>query len=80
MKARYLDRLLLSHNTGIFRLHNHDERMAFLKCLFKIANASDMTFRQEVEEIRSIARSLKLPHEDFIETKLTIPREDREVL
>jgi hypothetical protein len=29
-----------------------------------------MTSRQEVEEIRSIARSLKLPHEDFIEAKL----------
>ena len=65
---------------GFFDCTTHDERKAFLKCLFKIANASDMTSRQEVEEIRSIARSLKLPHEDFIEAKLTITKEDRELL
>ena len=51
-----------------------------MKTLFKIANASDMTSRKEVEEIRRIAESLKLPHQDFIEAKLTIPRKDREVL
>ena len=57
-----------------------DERKVFLKCLFKIANASDMTSYKEIEEIRRISNSLKLPHEDFIEAKLTIPRKDREVL
>jgi hypothetical protein len=39
-----------------------------------------MTSYDEVEEIRRISESLKLPHKDFIEAKLTIPREDREVL
>ena len=57
-----------------------DERKNFLKCLFQIANASDKTSRDETEEIRKIARSLKLSHRDFIEAKLTIPDEDREVL
>ena len=65
---------------GFFDCTDHDERKAFLKCLFKIANASDMTSREEVEDIRRISESLKLPHKDFIEAKLTIPRKDREVL
>lgn len=65
---------------GFFDCTDYQERKAFLTCLFKIANASDMTSRKEVEEIRRIAESLKLPHQDFIEAKLTIPRKDREVL
>lgn len=65
---------------GFFNCTDHDERKAFLKCLFKIANASDMTSYEEVEAIRRISDSLKLSHKDFIEAKLTIPREDREVL
>jgi len=65
---------------GFFDCTTHDERKAFLNCLFKIANASEMTSSKEAEEIRRISNSLKLPHKDFIEAKLTIPREDREVL
>lgn len=65
---------------GFFDCTTHDERKEFLKCLFKIANASDMTSSKEIEEIRRISNSLKLPHKDFIEAKLTIPRKDREVL
>ena len=57
-----------------------EERKKFLKCLFQIANASEKTSYEETEEIRKIARSLKLSHRDFIEAKLTIPDEDREVL
>ncbi|UCD33882.1 MAG: TerB family tellurite resistance protein, partial [Desulfobacterales bacterium] len=58
----------------------HDERKSFLQCLFNIANASDMTSFKEVEEIRRISEALKLSHKDFIEAKLTIPRQNREVL
>lgn len=65
---------------GFFDCTTHEERQAFLKTLFKIANASDMTSFEEVEEIRRISASLKLSHQDFIEAKLTIPRKDREVL
>ncbi|MCP4611261.1 MAG: hypothetical protein GY845_21330 [Planctomycetes bacterium] len=57
-----------------------NERRKFLKCLFKIANVSNKTSYDETEEIRKIAMSLKLSHKDFIEAKLTIPDEDREVL
>ncbi len=65
---------------GFFDCTDHDERKAFLACLFKIANASEMTSYKEIEEIRRISISLKLSHKDFIDAKLTIPREDREVL
>jgi uncharacterized tellurite resistance protein B-like protein len=65
---------------GFFECTNLQERKNFIKCLFRIANASDKTSYDETEEIRRIANSLKLSHEDFIEAKLTIPDEQREVL
>lgn len=65
---------------GFFECTNQEERKNFIKSLFKIANASDKTSYDETEEIRRIATSLKLSHRDFIDAKLTIPDEDREVL
>jgi uncharacterized tellurite resistance protein B-like protein len=53
------------------------ERKAFLHSLFAIANTAHKTSSQEIEEIRSIAKGLELGHQDFIEAKLTISREDR---
>lgn len=54
-----------------------EERKEFVKTLFKIANAADKTSREEIEGIRRIAECLKISHQDFIEAKLTISREDR---
>lgn len=65
---------------GFFECTSLDERRNFIKCLFAIANASEKTSFDETEEIRKIAKSLKLSHRDFIDAKLTIPDEDREVL
>ncbi len=65
---------------GFFECTTLDERRNFIKCLFKIANASNKTSYDETEEIRRISNSLKLTHKDFIEAKLTIPDEDRQVL
>jgi uncharacterized tellurite resistance protein B-like protein len=65
---------------GFFECTDIYERRRFLKCLFKIANASHKTSYDETEEIRRIANSLKLSHKDFIEAKLSIPDEDREFL
>ena len=65
---------------GFFECTSLEERRSFVKSLFKIANASDKTSYDETEEIRRIATSLKLTHRDFIDAKLTIPDEDREVL
>ena len=54
-----------------------EERKAFLRCLFAIANAAEATSHDEIEAIRQIAKSFELPHQEFIEAKLTIPRQDR---
>ncbi len=53
------------------------ERRTFLRCLFAVANAADQTSFGEIEEIRSIAKGMELSHQDFIDAKLVIPREDR---
>ena len=53
------------------------ERKDFLDCLFAVANAADQTSFDEIEEIREIAKGLELSHQDFIEAKLAISREDR---
>ncbi len=54
-----------------------EERKAFLRCLFAIANAAADTSHAEIETIRHIAKSFELPHQEFIKAKLTIPRQDR---
>jgi uncharacterized tellurite resistance protein B-like protein len=64
---------------GFFDCTNLEQRKNFIKCLFQIANASGKSSYEEIEEIRRISNSLKLSHKDFIEAKLTIPDEDREV-
>ena len=53
------------------------ERKEFLNCLFSVANASGKTSFEEIEEIREIAKGLELSHQDFIDAKLVISREDR---
>jgi uncharacterized tellurite resistance protein B-like protein len=53
------------------------ERKEFLDCLFAVANAADKTAFEEIEEIREIAKGLELSHQDFIDAKLRIAREDR---
>ncbi len=65
---------------GFFECTTLDERRNFIKCLFKIANASNKTSYDETEEIRRISYSLKLTHKDFIEAKLTIPDDERQAL
>ncbi len=54
-----------------------EERKAFLRCLFAIANAAEDTSHAEIEAIRHIAKSFELPHQEFIKAKLTIPRQER---
>jgi len=56
------------------------ERKEFLHCLFEVANAVDQTSFEEIEEIRSIAQGMDLSHQDFLDAKLAIPREDRKGL
>lgn len=49
----------------------------FLGALFAVAAADGMASRDEIEEIRNISRALKLTHDQFIQAKITIPRDKR---
>lgn len=61
---------------SFFECTTLDERRSFLKCLFAVANASEKTSHDEIEEIRRIAESIKLQHKDFIAAKITISDEN----
>ncbi len=55
----------------------HQERVEFLDVLFALAAADGLATYEEIEEIRQMARSLKLSHREFITAKLKIPRSRR---
>jgi uncharacterized tellurite resistance protein B-like protein len=57
---------------------DYQERVEFLDVLFAVAAADGEATYEEIEEIRAIAQSLKLTHQDFIEAKLKIPRDQRQ--
>jgi uncharacterized tellurite resistance protein B-like protein len=61
-----------------FTTTNEDERVRFLDVLFSVAVADGMASNAEIEEIRSIARALKLTHQQFIDAKLKVPKGSRE--
>jgi uncharacterized tellurite resistance protein B-like protein len=73
-----IDYHYLTHS--FFEQTTPEERKQFIKCLFQMANASEKTSNEEIEEIRKIANGLKVSHADFIEAKLTIPDIDRKGL
>ncbi len=60
-----------------FEATTRQERCDLLVSLFRMANAAGKTSFEEIEEIRRLARSLKLSHEEFIQAKLTIAKDDR---
>ncbi len=68
---------LVRLTTGFRACTAPEERKAFIRCLFAIANAAEQTSHAEIEAIRHIAASLDLPHREFINAKLSIPRHDR---
>ena len=72
---RGLDTVRLTRN--FFERTTHKERKAFLRCLFSIANVAHKTSSDEIKAIQIIASGLRLTHKEFIDAKLTIPREDR---
>ena len=61
---------------GFHECTDYDSRRLFLACLFAVANASEQTDHYEQEEIRRIAESLKLSHDDYIAAKCTVSDED----
>jgi uncharacterized tellurite resistance protein B-like protein len=73
--ASLLDRYRLARRfAGVC---SYRERAEFLEVLFAVAAADGEATFDEIEEIRAIARSLKLSHEDFIEAKLKILHGER---
>ena len=62
---------------GFFNATTIEERIQFMKVLFSVADADGYVSSEEIEEIRTIANGLHLTHKQFIDGKLTIPRERR---
>ena len=63
---------------GFFDSTNEAERLRFLDVLFAVADADGRVSYDEIEEIRAIARSIKLDHKQFIAAKVRIPRKRRD--
>jgi uncharacterized tellurite resistance protein B-like protein len=74
--ASLLDRQRLARQFA--EVSTPEERAEFLHVLFAVAASDGMASYHEIEEVRQIARSLKLTHQDFIDAKLTIPRDQRQ--
>jgi uncharacterized tellurite resistance protein B-like protein len=74
--ASHLDRYRLAREFA--DACTYEERADFLNVLFAVAAADGQATFEEIEEIRTIARTLKLPHEAFIDAKLAIPRDQRQ--
>ena len=51
---------------------DQNERLHFLVTLFQLAASDGSVDGVEVEEIRTIATALKLPHSDFVRAKATV--------
>jgi uncharacterized tellurite resistance protein B-like protein len=73
--SRQLDYYRLSRQ--FFECTDEDERVRFMNVLFAVADADGRVSHEEIEEIRTIANVQKLSHKQFIDAKLTIPRERR---
>ncbi len=61
-----------------YALTTERERVQFLDVLFAIARSHDNVSGEEIEDIRTVARLLKLTHDQFIAAKLKIPRKERD--
>ena len=73
--AKDLDLFRLARE--FFAITRAEERPHFLRVLFAVAAADGFVTTPETEEIRNISQLLKLTHKQFIEAKLSIPRELR---
>ena len=76
--SRGLDNYRLSRE--LFEVTTEEERVRLLDALFAVARAHGHVSFDEIETIRNIAGLLKLSHEQFIDAKLKVPREERDGL
>jgi uncharacterized tellurite resistance protein B-like protein len=56
---------------------NQEERVKFLDVLFAVADGDGFVSYEETEEIRIVAKMLKMTHREFIDAKLKIPSDRR---
>jgi uncharacterized tellurite resistance protein B-like protein len=73
--AADLDNYRLSRE--FYEATDRQQRLDFLEVLFQVAAADGEASHHEIEDIRRIARTIKLSHKDFINAKLTLPRSKR---
>jgi uncharacterized tellurite resistance protein B-like protein len=86
-QAAYVTEVALSPEVGdldYYRLvrefaeeYGPEERQRFLETLFAVAAADGMASFEEIEQLRLVAQGLKLSHQEFIDAKLTLPRDKR---
>ncbi len=86
-QATYVAEVAVSPEVGdldYFRLvrefseeYDLEERQRFLATLFAVAAADGMASFEEIEELRVVAQGMKLTHQEFIDAKLTLPRDKR---
>ncbi len=57
--------------TEINRLTSYNERLQFMECLFAVAAADGDMAHEETEEIRRITKAMRIPHNIFIEAKVS---------
>lgn len=62
-----------------FRQSDEDERRRFLAAVFQVAAGDGRATIEEIEEIRAIGRGMLLSHQHFIEAKLSLDRDQREI-
>jgi len=61
-----------------FEATTEEDRLRFVDVLFAVAASDGQASDAEMEEIRTISYGLLLTHQQFIDAKLKIPREQRE--
>lgn len=60
-----------------YEVTSEREREDFLNVLFAVAAGDGQVSHEEMEEIRTISKVLKLTHKQYIHAKLKIPRDER---
>jgi uncharacterized tellurite resistance protein B-like protein len=78
LKKRTVNNINYTHLVHLFFQNtSYIERKNFVISLFKIADSTNHVSYEELDEIKTLSACLKISHPDFIEAKLTIPREHR---
>ena len=60
------------------KVYSHDECVQFLDILFTIASADGQASADEIDQIRAVAGALLLSNNQFIQSKLKVPRDLRQ--